>query len=100
LEASGLEPRSPSGDATKPEPVPGESRRSRYAGALMLFAGLERLDLWGLFRTLGASVGPWRRWGWVETMAAVVLCFALRFRSIADSKNALPEARPPSSADL
>ena len=69
----------------------GEDRRSRYAGALMLFAGLARLELWKVLRTLNASVGPSRRWGWAETVAVVVLCFALRFRSIEDSKNALRE---------
>jgi hypothetical protein len=74
---------------TRVELVPGESRRSRYAGALVLFAGLARLDLWGVFRSLGVSVGPSRRWGWAETVALVVFCFALRFRSIEDSKNAL-----------
>ena len=71
--------------------APGESRRSRYAGALMLFAGLARLEIWDVLRSLGASVGPSRRWGWAETVAVVVLCFALRFRSIEDSKNALRE---------
>jgi len=69
----------------------GESRRSRYAGALMLFAGLARLELWSVLRTLGASAGPSRRWDWAKTAAVVVLCFALRFRSIEDSKNALRE---------
>jgi len=71
--------------------APGENRRSRYAGALMLFAGLARLELWKVLRTLNASVGPSRRWGWAEAVAVVVLCFALRFRSIEDSKNALRE---------
>jgi hypothetical protein len=55
----------------------------------MLFTALARLDLWGVFRSLGVSVGPSRRWDWAETVAVVVLCFALRFRSIEDSKNAL-----------
>lgn len=68
---------------------PGARRRSRYAGALMLYAGLGRLDLWGAFRALGARVGPARRFGWMQTVAAIVLCFALRFRSIEDLKNAL-----------
>lgn len=68
-----------------------ESRRSRYAGAMLLFAGLARLEVWGLLRSLGASAGPSRRWGWAETVAMLVLCFALRFRSIEDSKNALRE---------
>lgn len=78
-------------EQTRVELAPGESRRSRYAGALMLFAGLARLELWSVLRTLGASVGPSRRWSWAETVAVVVLCFALRFRSIEDSKNALRE---------
>ena len=71
--------------------VPGEIRRSRYAGALLLFAGLARLELWDVLRSLSASVGRSRRWGWEEIVAVVVLCFALRFRSIEDSKNALRE---------
>lgn len=87
-EAELEEPRS-SSEATQAELVPGESRRSRYAGALMLFAGLARLEVWEVLRALGVSAGPSRRWGWAETVAAVVLCFALRFRSIEDSKNAL-----------
>lgn len=66
-------------------------RESRYAGALLVLAGLERLDLWGIFRSLGASVGAWRRWGWAQTVATVALCFALRFHSIEDTKNALRE---------
>jgi len=81
----------PSDEAGGADRVPTESRRSRYAGALMLFAAVARLDLWGAFRELGASVGPSRQWGWAETVATVVLCFALRFRSIEDSKNALRE---------
>jgi hypothetical protein len=52
---------------------------------------LERLNLWGILESLGAAAGPSRRWGWAETVSAVVLCFALRFRSIEDSKNALRE---------
>jgi transposase len=91
FEESGLDAPRPSSEGTKSELLPGESRRSRYAGALLLFAGLARLDVWGIFRALGVSAGPWRRWGWAETVAAVVLCFALRFRSIEDSKNALRE---------
>jgi hypothetical protein len=89
-EAELEEPRS-SSETTQAELLPGESRRSRYAGALMLFAGLARLDVWGVLRALGVSAGPSRRWGWAESVAAVVLCFALRFRSIEDSKNALRE---------
>lgn len=69
----------------------GQSRSSRYAGAFMLFVALGRLDLWGVLRALGAQVGPARRFGWMQTVATIVFCFALRFRSIEDSKNALRE---------
>lgn len=68
-----------------------EARSSGYAGALLLLAGLARLDVWGALRSVGAAVGPWRQWGWAETVATVVLAFALRFRSVEDSKNALRE---------
>jgi len=71
------------------EAVFGQARSTRYAGALMLYAGLARLDLWGAFQRLGVMTGPARRYGWAQTIAAVVFCFALRFRSIEDSKNAL-----------
>jgi hypothetical protein len=79
------------GEDSRVDLAVGESRRSRYAGALMLFAGLARLELWSVLRTLGASAGPSRHWDWAKTAAVVVLCFALRFRSIEDSKNALRE---------
>lgn len=65
----------------------GEKRLSRYAGALMLYATLATLDLFGVLRGLGTSSGPARRFGWKQTVAAIVFCFALRFRSIEDSKN-------------
>lgn len=65
-----------------------EPRTTRYAGALMLYAGLARLDLWSVFRQLGAEAGPSRRYGWAQTLATIVFCFALRFRSIEDFKNA------------
>ena len=75
----------------EPEPVEGfsldESRTSRYAGALMLFASLARLDLWSVLQAFGAQVGPSRSFGLMQTVAATVFCFALRFRSIEDSKN-------------
>lgn len=67
----------------------GEPRTTRYAGALMLYAALGRLDLWGVFRELAASTGPARCYGWAHTVAAIVCGFALRFRSIEDLKNAL-----------
>ena len=65
----------------------GESRSTRYAGAMLLFAALARLDLWSVFQGLGATTGPSRRFGWAQTVAAIVFCFALRFRSIEDWKN-------------
>ncbi len=65
-----------------------EPRETRYAGALMLYAALAQLDVWGVFRQLGADVGPTRRFGWAQTLATIVFCFALRFRSIEDFKNA------------
>ena len=72
-------------------PVPaasfGEGRFTRYAGAMLLFATLARLDLWSVFQGLGATAGPARRFGWAKTVAAIVFCFTLRFRSIEDWKN-------------
>lgn len=65
-----------------------EARPTRYAGALMLYATLARLDLWNVFRQLGADAGSARRYGWTQTLATIVFCFALRFRSIEDFKNA------------
>ena len=72
-------------------PVPaarfGESRSTRYAGAMLVFAALARLDLWSVFQGLGATTGPARWCGWAQTVAAIVFCFTLRFRSIEDWKN-------------
>jgi hypothetical protein len=65
----------------------GQSRFTRYAGALLLYAALGRLDLWGVFQRLGAAVGPARQFGWRQTVATIVFCFALRFRSLEDWKN-------------
>lgn len=65
-----------------------EARPTRYAGALMMYASLARLDLWNVFRQLGADAGSARRYGWTQTLATIVFCFALRFRSIEDFKNA------------
>lgn len=65
----------------------GEGRSTRYAGAMLLFAALARLNLWSVFQGLGATTGPVRRFGWAQTVAAVVFCFTLRFRSIEDWKN-------------
>ena len=61
-----------------------ESRTSRYAGALMLFASLARLDLWSVLQAFDRSVA----FVWINADGgATVFCFALRFRSIEDSKN-------------
>ena len=65
----------------------GESRFTRYAGAMLLYAALGRLGLWEVFQSLGATAGPSRLFGWAQTVAAVMFCFALRFRSIEDWKN-------------
>jgi hypothetical protein len=65
-----------------------ESRETRYAGALMLYSALAQIDVWGVFRQLGADVGPTRRFGCAQALATIVFCFALRFRSIEDFKNA------------
>src|SRR6516164_2770785 len=82
--------------ATPPEPDdpstvvaarPGESRFTRYAGALLLYAALARLDVWNVFQRLGAATGPARQFGWRQTVAALVFCFTLRFRSLEDWKN-------------
>lgn len=54
----------------------------------MLYSALAQLDVWGVFRQLGADVGPTRRFAWAQTLATIVFCFALRFRSIEDFKNA------------
>lgn len=65
-----------------------QARPTRYAGALMLYSALAQLDVWGVFRQLGADAGPARRFGWEQTLATIIFCFALRFRSIEDFKNA------------
>ncbi len=63
---------------------------SRYAGAMLLYAALSRLDIWGALAGLQPCVGPSQRAGWRQVVAALILCFALRFRSVEDSKNAEP----------
>jgi hypothetical protein len=73
-------------DPTSEEPA-AEPRQTRYAGALMLYAALARLDLWNVFRQLGANAGPARWFEWTDTVALIIFCFALRFRSIEDFKN-------------
>ena len=67
----------------------GQSRRTRYAGALLLYAALGQLDLWSVFQNLGAAAGPSRLFGWRQTVANIIFCFALRFHSIEDWKNGL-----------
>jgi transposase len=64
-----------------------EPCQTRYAGSLMLYAALARLDLWNIVRKLGAGLVPGRWFGWADTLAMIVICFALRFRSIEDFKN-------------
>ena len=71
------------------EQTDGKVRYCRYAGAMMLYATLGRLGLWDVFAGLGAQAGPHRRFGWMQTVASVVFCFALRFRSVEDWKNGL-----------
>jgi len=66
----------------------GDEQSSRYAGALLVYVALEMLGLFRVFKKLGASVGPARRFGWREAVAAVIFSFVLRFRSIEDTKNA------------
>jgi hypothetical protein len=67
----------------------GECRHSRYAGAMILYAALARLGVWDVLARLGANAGPSRRFGWAQTVASIVFCFALRFRSVEDWKNGL-----------
>jgi len=78
---------SPEPEDLPPVPAASESRYTRYAGALMLYAALGRLDLWGVFQGLGASTGPARQFGWRQIVASLVFCFALRFHSLEDWKN-------------
>ena len=66
-----------------------QARSTRYAGAMMLYAMLQRLGMWDVLTALGASAGPSRRFGWAQTVASIVFCFALRFRSVEDWKNGL-----------
>jgi len=67
----------------------GDSQHSRYAGAMILYAALARLGVWDVLAQRGANAGLSRRLGWAQTMASIVFCFALRFRSIEDWKNGL-----------
>jgi hypothetical protein len=67
----------------------GASQPSRYAGAMILYAALARLGVWDVLARLGANAGPSRRFGWAQTVASIIFCFALRFRSVEDWKNGL-----------
>jgi transposase/uncharacterized coiled-coil protein SlyX len=64
-----------------------ESQASRYAGAMLMYAALQWLGLWEVLKGVGARVGAWRRFDAFQTVAMVVMCFALRFHSIEDLKN-------------
>jgi hypothetical protein len=64
-----------------------ESQSSRYAGAMLMYAALQWLGLWEVLKGVGARVGAWRRFDVFQTVAMVVMCFALRFHSIEDLKN-------------
>jgi Transposase protein len=66
------------------------STPSRYAGATLLYAALSRLGLWAVLEKLQPEIGPARRAGWRQVVATLILCFALRFRSVEDLKNAEP----------
>ena len=82
---------SPRADSDQPriELATGEFQPSRYAGAMILYAALARLGVWEVLARLGAQAGPSRRFGWAQTVASIVFCFALRFRSVEDWKNGL-----------
>jgi hypothetical protein len=56
---------------------------------MILYAALARLGVWDILAKLGANAGPSRRFGWAQTVASIVFCFALRFRSVEDWKNGL-----------
>ena len=45
--------------------------------------------MWDIWAKLGAHAGPSRHFGWAQTVASIVFCFALRFRSVEDWKNGL-----------
>jgi len=86
-----LELETPSGEKTerevKVERKSPESQASRYAGAMLLYAALNWLSLWEVMKGIGARAGAWRRFDASQTVAMVVMCFALRFHSIEDLKN-------------
>ena len=89
----GVEESRPNPPGALPEPVTAPTvgvTTSRYAGATLLYAALSRLDIWGVLAGLRPSVDPSRRAGWRQVVAALIFCFALRFRSVEDLKNAEP----------
>lgn len=77
----------PAGKGT--EEAAEEGQPTRYAGAMMLYATLQQLGMWEAMSARGAQVGTSRRFGWAQTVASIVFCFALRFRSVEDGKNGL-----------
>lgn len=78
------------GSAMESETEPNDgSQPTRYAGAMLLYSALQWLGIWDVLAGLGVNVGPSRRFGWQKTIASVVFCFALRFRSVEDWKNGL-----------
>lgn len=80
----------PNGSVMESDAEPDDrSQPTRYAGAMMLYSALQWLGIWDVLAGLGANVGPSRRFGWEQTVASVVFCFALRFRSVEDWKNGL-----------
>jgi hypothetical protein len=86
-ESSEADPDEPVIDVTGKTDAGGQP--TRYAGAMMLYAMLQRLGMWDVLTALGACAGPSRRFGWAQTVASIVFCFALRFRSVEDWKNGL-----------
>ena len=89
-----LSPESPVADPDHPATemtgqTVGESQHTRYAGAMLLYAALQRVGVWDVLAGLGVSAGPSRCFGWAQTVACIVFCFALRFRSVEDWKNGL-----------
>lgn len=94
VEPPSLSPESSEADPDEPAialtvETAADGQPTRYAGAMMLYATMQRLGMWDVLTALGASAGPSRRFGWAQTVASVVFCFALRFRSVEDWKNGL-----------
>ncbi len=86
-----LELETPTGEKTEQavqiERTSPKSQASRYAGAMLLYAALNWLGLWEVMKGIEARVGAWRRFDTSQTVAMIVMCFALRFHSIEDLKN-------------